>query len=166
MTEKEFDNSITRLYPVLLNYSYYLTSNKDDARDLLQDAYIRAYEYDKNKRDNIREIRPWMFTIVKNTCRNNHRGKKEGIANIMVKEEVYEYGDVYSVDSSDSECYMKDLWRTINSLDKLHRVPFKLHIIGYKHKEISDLLNITKKTSAVRTVYAKKKLKELLSDYR
>lgn len=166
MTETEFNNDLIKLYPVLFRYAFYLTSNKDDAFDLLQDSYVKAYAYDKNKRDNIRGIRPWMFTIVKNTCRNNHRGNKEGLSNIMSDEEIHEYSNIYSFDLSDSECNMKDLWKTINSLDKLHRVPFKLHIIGYKHEEISKLLNITTTTSKVRTVYAKKRLKEVLSDYR
>lgn len=48
------------------NLAYWLVHDRDDAQDVVQDAYLRAFRaYDRTKSD---DIKPWLLTIVRNVA--------------------------------------------------------------------------------------------------
>ena len=49
----------------LLNFAYILTSNKDDAEDLLQDTTLKALDNEDKYVDNV-NFKGWVFTIMRN----------------------------------------------------------------------------------------------------
>ncbi len=55
-----------------------LTGNRPDAEDITQETFIRAYQalgrYPANQISELR-LRPWLWTIALNLCRNRARGR-------------------------------------------------------------------------------------------
>ena len=66
MADSKFHNEIINLEPSLTRYAYSLTSNMDDAKDLVQETYFKAL-YNQDKFDEQTNIKAWMYTIMKNT---------------------------------------------------------------------------------------------------
>lgn len=58
----------------LFNLAYHLTRNKDDAEDLAQEAFVRAYEH-LAKFDQKRSFFTWLYTICTNLTINKLKKK-------------------------------------------------------------------------------------------
>ncbi|HRX32432.1 MAG TPA: RNA polymerase sigma factor, partial [Tenuifilaceae bacterium] len=72
MSQQEFQTALINLEPSLERFAYSLTANREDARDLLQETYLKAITYRDKFEDNT-NIKAWTFTIMKNTFINNYR---------------------------------------------------------------------------------------------
>ncbi len=57
---------------ILYNYALRLTRNRDDAADLLQETYLKAYR-NWNQYQSGSNVRAWMFQIMKNSFINIYR---------------------------------------------------------------------------------------------
>lgn len=56
----------------MLNFAYTLTSNRDDAYDLLQDTTLKVLDNEEKYVDNV-NFKGWVFTIMRNLFINNYR---------------------------------------------------------------------------------------------
>lgn len=56
----------------LLNFAFMLTSNRDDAYDLLQDTTLKALDNEAKYVENT-NFKGWVFTIMRNIFINNYR---------------------------------------------------------------------------------------------
>ena len=65
MSSKNFQEKLIGLQGNLLNFAYILTSNRDDAQDLLQDTTLRALDNEDKYVDNV-NFKGWVFTIHSN----------------------------------------------------------------------------------------------------
>jgi RNA polymerase sigma-70 factor, ECF subfamily len=59
----------------LYNTAYRMTRNREDAEDLVQETYFKAYKY-YDKFEEGTNLKAWLFKILKNTFINNYRRKK------------------------------------------------------------------------------------------
>jgi RNA polymerase sigma-70 factor (ECF subfamily) len=68
----EFEAEALPHLDVLYNFALRTTGNEDDARDLLQETYLKAYRFwDKYEKGT--NIRAWLFRIMKNSYINRYR---------------------------------------------------------------------------------------------
>ena len=68
----EFQREAVPHMDALYNYALRMTGNSDDADDLLQDTYLKAYRFwDKYEKGT--KIRAWLFRIMKNSYINLYR---------------------------------------------------------------------------------------------
>jgi len=69
---KEFEREAIPHSDILYNYALRMTGNADDARDLLQETFLKAYRFwDKYEKGT--NVRAWLFRIMKNTYINVYR---------------------------------------------------------------------------------------------
>src|SRR5438045_8859464 len=59
----------------LYNTAYRMTRNSEDAEDLVQETYLKAYKY-YDKFQEGTNFKAWLFKTMKNTFINNYRKKK------------------------------------------------------------------------------------------
>ena len=88
MSTAEFTTALVELEPNLERFAYSLTANPDDARDLLQETFLKALTY-KDKFQENTNIKAWTFTIMKNTFINDYRRRIK--RQTMFGEEVHEF---------------------------------------------------------------------------
>lgn len=160
----EFNSILLDLKQNLENFAFSLTRNREDALDLVQETYLKALnnaeKFEKNT-----NLRAWVFTIMKNIFINNYRRNQKrslitdssnySLANY--KQEVYA-----NPESNVSHC---EISNKIDQLDVTFKVPFQMHIEGYKYEEIAQKLKINIGTVKSRIFLSRKKLMGTLLDY-
>ena len=61
---------------------------------------------------------------------------------------------------------LKEMHRVVNKLPKEYRVPFAMHVSGFKYREIAEKLNLPLGTVKSRIFFTRQKLQEELKDFR
>jgi RNA polymerase sigma-70 factor (ECF subfamily) len=163
MTEIEFGKQLLDLQPGLFRYALGLKLNRDDAKDLVQETYLKAIQNKSNYSDN-GYLKAWTFTIMRNTFINNYR--RNTLQNTMIdrSEESYFINQTQcgNSDHPDSIYSFQEINSKIELLQKKFRVPFRMYLDGYKYKEISDTIKLKIGTVKSRIFFARKILKDLL----
>ncbi|MDE6369389.1 MAG: RNA polymerase sigma factor, partial [Muribaculaceae bacterium] len=72
MVSKSFQAKLLEIQNNMLNFAYTLTSNRDDAYDLLQDTTLKVLDNEEKYVDNV-NFKGWVFTIMRNLFINNYR---------------------------------------------------------------------------------------------
>ena len=166
MTAIEFNNNLISLEDKLERFALSLTSNRDEAKDLLQETYLKVLTY-MDKFEEFTNMKAWTCTIMKNTFINNYRkSKRENTTLDNTKDLFYlKITKESPLMHPDSEYSYNELNKAVNSLEVEFRVPFLMHTEGYKYKEISEKLELKIGTVKSRIFFARKKLMELLPEY-
>jgi len=71
----DFDSQTMPYVDSLYNTAYRMTGNSQDAEDLVQETFFKAYKY-YDKFQEGTNLKAWLFKILKNTFINNYRKKK------------------------------------------------------------------------------------------
>lgn len=78
MTTKEkesyFNKKFFPFLSPLYNYAFYLTKEEEDANDLVQDTFVKAFRFMENFQEGTNE-KAWLFKIMKNGFINDYRKK-------------------------------------------------------------------------------------------
>ena len=69
-------------------------------------------------------------------------------------------------DSPEGSYAAKEINEAINSFPDEYRIPFSMHVAGYKYNEIAEEMNLPLGTVKSRIFFARKKLQVILKDYR
>ncbi len=167
--EKEFMPHADALY----NFAYQLSYNDDDANDLVQETYMKAFRFIDSYQEGTNS-KAWLFKILKNIFINEYRRKKR-------EPEKIDYDDVITFsdeDDDNSAAYFdlrEDLFDNMmgdeitNALNKLP-IEFKTVILlcdieGFSYEEIAKIIDIPIGTVRSRLHRARNMLKQLLKDY-
>ncbi len=165
----EFMPHINSMY----NFAYRLTLDSDDANDLVQDTYLKAFRFiDSFERGT--NAKAWLFRILKNSFINDYRKKSKEPAKVDYQE-VETYYNSDEVDrqitpdlrvESLQDMIGDEISNALNSLD----VDFRTVIIlcdleGFKYDEMAKILDIPIGTVRSRLHRARNLLKEKLSEY-
>ncbi|MGD2035555.1 MAG: RNA polymerase sigma factor [Bacteroidales bacterium] len=166
MTAIEFNYQLTNLSGNLERFAMSLTSNIEDAKDLLQETFAKAIAYRDKFEDNT-NLKAWTFTIMKNTFINNYRRNVKANTTFDNTDDLYylNLNKESSIESPDSEFSVKEINQKIDELSDEFREPFVMHTQGYKYKEIAEKLNLKIGTVKSRIFFTRKKLMEKLKDY-
>ncbi len=156
-----------KLQDNLLNFAYKLTSNRDDAYDLLQDTTLKALDNEEKYADNT-NFKGWVFTIMRNLFINNYRRNSRAATIVDTTDNLYHLN--LSQDSgleSPEESYgAQEITAAIGEFTDEYRIPFSMHVAGYKYSEIAEEMNLPLGTVKSRIFFARKKLQERFSNYR
>ena len=167
---KSHDSFQTRLLGLqnnLLNFAYQLTSNREQAQDLLQDTTLKALDNEDKYVDNV-NFKGWIFTIMRNIFINNYRQNVRKATVIDQTEDLYHLN--ISQDSGlstpEGSYAVKEISVALNSFSDDYRIPFNMFVAGYKYNEIAEAMNLPLGTVKSRIFFARKPLRKQLKDYR
>jgi RNA polymerase sigma factor (sigma-70 family) len=171
-----FDVLIQRYQQRLYATVYHMTSNHDDANDLLQDVFIKAYRSLGSFKGQS-SFYTWIYRITINRTLNflkRHRRRTDRHTSLDDVDRAIEHDPEFvalmSVDSPRREVGLRELQQRLNdALQKLsepHRAVVMLHDIqGLTHPDIARILRCSEGTVRSRLFYARQQLQQLLSDY-
>ena len=167
MATSEFQTKLMSLQSNMLNFALMLTSNRDNAYDLLQDTTLKALDNEDKYTDNT-NFKGWVFTIMRNIFINNYRRVARSATVIDQTEDLYHLN--ISQDSGfetpEGSFQAGEITAAINQMSDEYRIPFSMHVAGYKYNEIADEMNLPLGTVKSRIFFARKKLQERFADYR
>ncbi len=117
--------------------------NRDDAKDILQDAFVRVYLNLKSYRGQ-GSFEGWIKRIMINTAIKHYRKNLKFIGNTDI-EAAYDVGFDNGIIS---KMAVNELMGLVQKLPDGYRTIFNLYAIeGYQHNEIGELLGISEGTS-------------------
>ncbi|WP_167610000.1 RNA polymerase sigma factor [Maribellus sediminis] len=142
----------------MYNVSYRMMNNREEAEDMLQEAFTQAFM----KLDSFRyesSFGSWLKRIVVNTCINAINKRK---VDLTYCEEIY--SDAVSEEEEAEPVYTVQLvTRAIEQLPEGSRMVLSLYLLeGYDHGEIAQIMGITESTSKSQYMRAKRKVADLL----
>ena len=166
MSSKNFQTKLLDLQSNLLNFAYLLTNNRDDAYDLLQDTTLKALDNEEKYVDNV-NFKGWVFTIMRNIFINNYRKVVRSATIIDQTEDLYHLNlpQDSGIDTPEGSVAVKEITEAINSFSDDYRIPFSMHVAGYKYNEIADKMGLPLGTVKSRIFFARQKLQGMLADY-
>jgi RNA polymerase sigma factor (sigma-70 family) len=167
--DQEFMPHVNSMY----NFAYRLTFDEDDAKDLVQDTYLKSFRF-INSFEQGTNAKAWLFRILKNSFINEFRKKSKQPAKV-------DYNEVESYYNSDDidENITTDLRvETVQHMigdeitSALNGIPvdFRTVIIlsdleGFTYEEMSKILDIPIGTVRSRLHRARNMLKDKLAVY-
>jgi RNA polymerase sigma factor (sigma-70 family) len=140
----------------MYNLAFRMTNNREDAEDILQEAFIDCFR-------NIATFRfestfgAWMKSILINKSINHLRKKS---VNLVLAENLPEN---LPEDTENDNYDIDKIFRSIEKLPDGYRVILTLYLLeGYDHTEIAQILGISESTSKSQYSRAKSKLRTLI----
>jgi len=157
----------------MYNFGYRLTFDQDDAKDLVQDTYLKAFRFIESFQKGT-NAKAWLFRILKNSFINDYRKKSKEPSKVDYQE-VESYYNSEEVDrqitpdlrvESLKDMIGDEISNALNALD----VDFRTVIIlcdleGFKYEEMAKILDIPIGTVRSRLHRARNLLKEKLGEY-
>lgn len=167
MSSSNFQSKLMALQSNLLNFAYILTSNRDDAYDLLQDTTLKALDNEDKYVENT-NFKGWVFTIMRNIFHNNYRKVARSATIIDQTEDLYHLNlpQDSGLDTPEGSIAANEITAAINSFADEYRIPFSMHVAGYKYNEIAEKMNLPLGTIKSRIFFARQHLQVMLKDYR
>ncbi len=169
-----FDQLIRKYRERLFGVVYNLTSNREDTADLVQDAFIKAFQ-SINRFQGQSAFFTWLYKIAVNTALSHLRRNK--LRTFFSLEKIQEddpsskiLADLTDHAGADRDAYLRELQEKLNeALQKLsikHRTVITLfEIDGLSHAEIAEIMECSEGTVRSRLHYAKQFLQGELSKY-
>ncbi len=167
--EKEFLPHIDSMY----NFAYRITFDEDDAKDLVQETYLKAFRFIDSFQEGT-NAKAWLFRILKNSFINDFRKKSKEPAKVDYQEVETFYNSDEVDETITSDLRVEAVQEMIgdevsNALNAL-AVDFRTVIIlcdleGFTYEEMAKILDIPIGTVRSRLHRARNLLKEKLRSY-
>jgi RNA polymerase sigma factor (sigma-70 family) len=164
--EEEVASFETLMLPHLdaaYNLAKWLLRNEDDARDVVQEAYLRAFKSFGGFHGS--NGRPWLLTIVRNTAYNLIKKNQTASLTTSFDEEqhVLDRESISPATALEHDEESKLVRQAMERLpDEFREVLVLRHLEGLSYKEIADVAHLAPGTVMSRLARARSKLREYL----
>lgn len=171
--QKDFDEEIIPHMDALYNFALRLTTDPNDAEDLVQDTIVKAYRFFSSYEKGT-NAKAWMFRILKNSFINNYRKTSKKPAEVDYDEvsSYYESIRAERTETSDLESLMfremmdDELSTALTRLPEDFRTVVMLcDVEGYTYEEIANMLDVPIGTIRSRLHRGRNLLKTELLEY-
>ena len=164
--ESRFYEPLVRAYEQPgLRLALGMMGNLEDARDALQNAFVKAFEA-MARFDLRRPFGPWFFQILRNQCRDQLRSRKARFRLEALDErlELRPADPEAGPERRRERALAREiLWEGLERIGEEHREILVLkELQGFRYGEIAAILEIPEGTVASRLYHARRALKEAL----
>ena len=166
--KKEFEEVALQYMDSLYNAAMRMTRDGNDAQDLVQDAYLRAYRFfDKFQKGT--NFKAWLFRILKNVYINKYR-KEIKQPQMLEVSDVEASGNLAAKKTPEDEIFNNllddDITSAIDELPEEFRLAIVLSDLeGFSYKEIAEILDCPIGTVMSRLHRGRRLLKDSLYEY-
>ena len=169
-----YDQLVRRYQTRIYSLAYNMTGNKEDAEDMVQDVFVKAFSYLKSFRGTS-SFYTWIYRIAINRTINflKRRKKKQAVSLNDVDEGVERdpaYVELSARESPVRDASLTELQEKLNkallTLSEKHRTVVVLHDIqGLPHDEIARMTGCSEGTVRSRLFYARQQLQGELAEF-
>jgi RNA polymerase sigma-70 factor (ECF subfamily) len=163
-----FEALVLALQGPVYRFAYRWCGNAQDAEEITQDAFVRAYGalqgYDVERIRSLK-LTPWLLTIAVNIARNRARGKRLPIGKLDGRGEPISNGGDEPEAVSERRELSDRLAEALLDLPPRYRAPVILrHVLGLSYAEIAETLDQPPGTVKSNVHRGVQLLREQLSD--
>jgi RNA polymerase sigma factor (sigma-70 family) len=169
-----YDELVKRYQERIYATVYHMTSNHEDANDLAQDSFIKAFQALKSFKGGS-SFYTWLYRIAVNKTINFLKQRKNRVHMSLndLDFNTENNPDLVALISDKTprrEAGLNELSEKLNAallkLSEPHRVVVVLHDVqGQSHEEIAEIMDCNIGTVRSRLFYARQQLQSLLADY-
>jgi RNA polymerase sigma-70 factor, ECF subfamily len=170
-----FEAAAMPFVDALYNTAYRMTRNSEDAEDLVQETYLKAYRY-YDKFEEGTNFKAWLFKIMKNTFINNYRKKQQApaLSHFADIEESFENQvseEVARQTKNPEEEFLEtvldeDVQAALDKLPPDYRMVVLLaDLEGFSYKEIADILEVPVGTVMSRLYRGRRLLESAMLEF-
>lgn len=165
--EKNAMDTLYSLYSkAMLNTSYRLVNNLEDAEDVLQESFVKAFA-SLHQFQYRSTFGAWLKRIVVNKSLDQiKKNSKFGFHLEVSDNHAINYDEntsLFDDAALDEKLKLDKIYSAVQQLPTGYRTIFSLYLLeGYDHNEIAEILDIGVSTSISQLSRAKKKVKELI----
>ena len=169
-----YDELIKRYQERIYATVYHMTSNHEDANDLSQDAFIKAFQALKSFKGGS-SFYTWLYRIAVNKTINFLKQRKNKLHMSLndLDFNTENNPDLVALISDKTprrEAGLKELSEKLNEallkLSEQHRLVMVLHDVqGQSHEEIAEIMNCNIGTVRSRLFYARQQMQAWMADY-
>ena len=140
---------------------------KDNDKDFAKSLLSHVLDNEEKYIDNV-NFKGWVFTIMRNIFINNYRRVVRNQTIVDQTEDLYHLNlpQESGFDTPDGTYTVKEIMKAINSFSDEYRVPFSMHIEGFKYHEIAEAMDLPLGTVKSRIFFARQRLQIILKDYK
>ncbi len=169
----EFQNEAVPHLNALYNYALHITMNPDDAEDLVQETYLKAYRF-FNSFERGTNCKAWLFKILKNNYINLFRknSKEPGKVDYDLIKDFYHTikdnrNDTTETDTDYFHSLLhEEVYQALHSLPEEFREVIQLcDIEGFTYEEIANMVDSPIGTVRSRLYRGRKLLRTQLEGY-
>ena len=166
-SKNTFENQLLGLQDNMFNFALTLTADREAARDLLQETTLRVLDNKEKYYENT-NFKGWVFTIMHNIFVNNYRRVVRSQTIFDCTKNWYHLDVPHDsgLDTPMGAYSICEINKAINSFADDYKVPFSMHVSGYKYEEIAEHLRLPIGTIKSRIFFTRKKLQSLLKDFK
>ena len=166
MNSTTFTKDLISVQDELLRFAYKLTADREEANDLLQETSLKALD-NEDKYTPDTNFKGWIYTIMRNIFINNYRKVVRDQTFVDTTDNLYHLNlpRDSANESTERANDLKEMHRIVNSLPREYRVPFSMHISGFKYREIAEKLGLPLGTVKSRIFFTRQKLQQELKDF-
>ncbi len=171
---KAFETEALPHMDALYRTALRMTKNQNDAEDLVQEAYVKAYRF-WDKFEPGSNCRAWLFKIMTNIFINDYRSKSRTPVSVNVDDidDNFLYGQLANLGPEDnperrlfSKIFDDDIKKAIEELPDDFRLVVVLSFLeGFSYQEIADIADLQLGTVKSRLHRGRKLLQKQLFDY-
>jgi RNA polymerase sigma-70 factor (ECF subfamily) len=156
--DQEFEARLAECSTLAFRVAFSVLRHREDAEDVAQDAFAKAYRSFRQLRDRDR-FRAWLVRMTWRLALDRRRGDRRR----LVREDTLHRPDVVGPDVEANERAAL-LWRAIDTLSGKLRVVIVLAAIeGYDVREVAATLELPEGTVKSRLFLARQQLKDALA---
>lgn len=169
-----YDDLVKRYQERIYATIYHMTSNHEDANDLAQESFVKAYQALKSFKGGS-SFYTWLYRIAVNKTINflKQRKNRQHMSLNDLDFNAEHDPDLVALISDKTprrEAGLSELQEKLNAallkLSESHRLAVVLHDVqGLSHEEIAKVMHCNIGTVRSRLFYARQQLQALLADY-
>jgi RNA polymerase sigma factor (sigma-70 family) len=169
-----YDDLVKRYQERIYATVYHMTSNHEDANDLAQDSFIKAFQALKSFKGGS-SFYTWLYRIAVNKTINFLKQRKNRMHMSLndLDFNTENNPDLVALISDKTprrDAGLKELQEKLNAamlkLSEPHRIVVVLHDVqGMSHEEVAEVMDCNIGTVRSRLFYARQQLQSLLTDY-
>jgi RNA polymerase sigma factor (sigma-70 family) len=145
-------------YKAMFNTSYRIVNNFQDAEDIMQDAFLKAFRNLGSYKGEV-SFGSWLRKIVVNQSLDYLRKRKVQFTDLNPITDIQVDDNGFGNEDIDVKTEYKMVLNEIMKLPEGYRVILSLYLLeGYDHEEIAQILEISASTSRSQFNRAKKRL--------
>ncbi len=161
-----FDELVRATYVDIFTLAFRLTSNEEDARDVVQEAYLRAWKGIRRFRGDA-QFSTWMYRITAN-CAATYVARRKRLRTEPFTpglDPVELRGDVQPEAMAEIGLELEEVSRALAELPpKLRAVVVLRDVYDLPHEAIAEELGISVSAAKVRLHRARRRLRDLVFD--
>ena len=147
----------------VFRYAYLLLGDPDDAEDIAQETFLRAWRY-LARFDSTRPLRPWLLSIASNLASNRRRSAGRYLS-ALTRALRNEPPPANIEEKSLQRSQADDLWKAVQNLNMTdQQIVYLRYFLDLSVSETAEILKVAEGTVKSRLSRALEKLRTIIRD--